>query len=383
MKAAGIVFIFSILAGLLAFACRHSPAPFDEGKWREQVQEQSVEKLYAPHFKDGRYFNPWMPMEYGGLWRFLKWKFSIEKQYSEEEKTYRPQFIPELKKRIQDMPEGDFIVWIGHATFLLRLQGDYWISDPMFSERAFLPKRITPPAITGEDLRELAPRLNVLISHNHYDHLDEASIRSLPEDSMIYVPLGLKQYVETFHRGVVQELDWWQEIALGGGKKLVCLPAQHWSRRFGQGYNETLWAAFLLITPEVTVYYGGDSGYFLGYKEIGRRFPHIDYALISTTAYHPRWFMHYAHKSIPEALDAFQDLDADLFIPTQWGTFQLGDEPPGYPALDLMRTIEERKLDRSRFILLNIGEIRPIDGGIRPVTDGRELSRLQTTRKPR
>ena len=360
MKASRIFFLFSILGVMFAFSCMHSPVPFDEGTWRQQVQEQRAEKLYAPHFNDGQYFNPWMPMEHGGFWRLLKWKLSSKGQYSEEEKNYLPQFLPELKKRIQDMPQGDFIAWIGHSTFLLRLKGDYWITDPIFSERALIPKRITPPAITGEELRELTPRLNVLISHNHYDHLDAASIRSLPRDSRIYVPLGLKHYVESIHQGVVRELDWWQEMDLGGGNRLICLPAQHWSRRIGQGYNKTLWASFLLITPETSVYFGADSGYFIGYKEMGRRFPHIDYALLSTTAYHPRWFMHYAHTSIPEALDAFHDLGAEVFIPTQWGTFQLGDEPPGYPALDLMRTIEDRKLDPSRFLLLGIGEIRPV-----------------------
>ena len=358
MKAPGISFFLRILGVVILFSCVPRPVPFDEGKWRRQVSEQNVEQLYAPHFKDGRYFNPWIPMEHGGFRRLLQWKLSSKAQFTEEEKNYRPQVVPDLKKRIQDLPEGDFIAWIGHSTFLLRLQGDYWITDPMFSERALLPKRITPPAITGQELRALTPRLNVLISHNHYDHFDKESLRSLPADSRIYVPLGLKQEVEAFHPGEVQELDWWQEIDLGGGKKLVCLPAQHWSRRLGQSFNETLWAGFLLITPETSVYYGGDSGYFIGYKEIGRRFPNIDYALISTTAYHPRWFMHYAHMSIPEAIDAFHDLGAEYFIPTQWGTFPLGDEPPGYPALDLMRTIKERQLDASRFLILDIGEIR-------------------------
>jgi N-acyl-phosphatidylethanolamine-hydrolysing phospholipase D len=360
MSKSGILFLLSMLGVMFSFSCVPKPDPFDEEKWREQVESQSVEKLYAAHVNDGRYFNPWMPMEQGGLWRLLKWRLSSKDQYSEEERNYQPKFIPDLKKRIQAMPEGDFIAWVGHSTYLLRIQGDYWITDPMFSERALLPKRITLPAITGEELRDLAPRLNVLISHNHYDHLDGKSIRSLPPDSRIYVPVGLKKYMESFHNGVVQELDWWQELDLGGGTRLLCLPAQHWSRRLCQGYNETLWASFLLIAPESSVYYGADSGYFIGYREFGRRFPAIDYALISTTAYHPRWFMHYAHKSIPEALDAFDDLGAKYFIPTQWGTFQLGDEPPGYPALDLTRTIQKRNLDPSRFLLMDIGEILPI-----------------------
>jgi N-acyl-phosphatidylethanolamine-hydrolysing phospholipase D len=360
MKRLGILSLLSILGVLLFLSCMHNPVTFDEMEWRKQVESQSIEMLYAPHFEAGRYFNPWMPMEQGGPWRFLRWRLSRKALYSEEDKNFSPGFIPELSKRIRAMPERDFIAWIGHGTFLLRIQGEYWLTDPMFSERALLPKRITPPAITGDALRDLTPRLNVLISHNHYDHLDEDSIRSLPRDSRIYVPLGLKKDLESFHNGPVQELDWWQEIDLGGGKKLVCLPAQHWSRRIGQGYNQTLWASYLLMTPETSVYYGGDSGYFIGYGEIGRRFPQIDYALLAITAYHPRWFMHYAHMNIAEALEAFRDLGAKHFIPNQWGAFPLGDEPPGFPALDLMRTIQDGNLDPSRFIFLDIGEILPL-----------------------
>jgi N-acyl-phosphatidylethanolamine-hydrolysing phospholipase D len=350
----------SLVIIMLLSSCMPNPMAFDEAKWRKRVEGQSAEKLYAAHFNDGKYFNPWMPMEHGGFWRFLKWRFSRKAEYTKGEKEYRPKFIPDLKKRIQSMPAGDFIAWIGHSTFLLRLQGEYWLMDPIFSERALLPKRVTPPAMTGEELRELTPRVNVLISHNHYDHLDVESIRSLPKDSRIYVPLGLKKYVASLHKGSVQEMEWWQEIDCGEGQKLICLPAQHWSRRFGQGHNETLWASFLLITPGVSIYYGADSGYFIGYREFGKKFPHIDYALLSTTAYHPRWFMHYAHKSIAEAVDAFHDLRARYFIPAQWGTFALGDEPPGYPALDLRRTIRERNLDPSRFLILDIGQIEPL-----------------------
>ncbi len=360
MKKWGFFLLLS-LGGLLAgSSCLHNPATFDEVKWRKQVESQSVEKLYANHFNEGKYFNPWMPMEHGGFWRFLKWKLSRKANYSEEATNHKPKLIPDLQRRIQAMPEGDFIAWIGHSTFLIRLQGEYWITDPIFSERALLPKRITPPAITEKELKELTPRLNVVISHNHHDHLDADSLRSLPEGTKFFVTLGLKAYVKSLHKGPVREMDWWESVDVGGGARLVCLPAQHWSRRLGQGYNQTLWASFLLITPEVSIYYGADSGYFIGYREFGRKFPQIDYALLSTTAYHPRWFMHYAHKSIPEALDAFHDLGAKYFIPTQWGTFHLGDEPPGYPALDLRSHIKERNLDPSRFIILDIGQIETI-----------------------
>lgn len=350
-----IVFLVIVTSIVLS---RADATSFDEAQWRKTVEGQSVENLYAPHFADEKYFNPWLPQEQGRFWQFLKWRFSEKGQYTEEERAYRPKLIPQLRERINDLDgKKDFIAWIGHSTFLMRLQDEYWLTDPMFSQRALLPKRVTPPALTANDLRELTDRVNVIISHNHYDHLDAKSIRSLPDNSRIFVPRGLKEFVSSLHDGVVTELDWWETIDLPGGTKLVCLPAQHWSRRIGQSVNSTLWASFMVITPKTTVYYGADSGYFVGYREIGRRFPNITYALLPITAYHPRWFMHYAHINAPEALDAFRDLGAQYFIPTQWGTFHLGDNPPGYPVLDLKKAMQEQNVDPSPFIIMDLGQI--------------------------
>jgi len=352
--------ILAICVATLVSSCVYNPVPFDETQWRRDVEGQDIEKLYAPHFRDGKYFNPWMPRERGRFWQFLKWRLSKKTQYTDEEMSFKANVIFHLKDRIKAMPEGDFIAWIGHSTFLMRLQGEYWLTDPMFSERAFLPKRVTPPAINGDELKGLTERVNVLISHNHYDHLDVDSIRSLPEKSRVFVPQGLKKYVESFHNGVVRELDWWESIDLKGGTKLVCLPAQHWSRRLGQAVNSTLWASYLLITSGTSIYFGGDSGYFVGYREIGRRFSDISYALLPVTAYHPRWFMHYAHMNAQEALEAFKALGAKYFIPTQWEAFNLGDNPPGYPALDLMKVIRKANLDPSRFIIMDIGQVEAV-----------------------
>jgi len=331
--------------------------PFDEEAWRRSVASQPVEKLYAPHYKDGKYFNPWMPMGEKKFSRFLKWRFSKAAPYTDEEKKFRAVAIPDLKKRIQALPaDSDFIAWIGHATFLIRLRGAYWLTDPMFSDRALLPKRISPPAMPAEDLEALCP-MNVLISHSHYDHLDVDSIKALPQGTRIFLPPGLKAYISTFFSGEAIEIDWWEDIDLGAGFKLVSLPTQHWSRRFGQPTNTTLWSSYLLVSPDVQIYFGGDSGYFIGYREFGRRFPNIDYALMPVTAYDPRWFMHYNHMNAPEALQAFDDLGARVFIPTQWGAFHLGDNPPRKPALDILKLRQARDLTPARYPLLSIGQI--------------------------
>ena len=341
-------------------SCSLTPPPFDEAAWRAKGLSADPALLFAPHFEDDRFFNPWMPNEDKSLFAVLRWRLTASQEYTEKETSYLPGVQANAKERILAMPQGDFIMWIGHGTFLLRLNGEYWLVDPIFSERAVIVKRKTPPGITAEALKEIASPLRVVITHNHYDHLDRRSILDLPENTKMFVPLGLKEYVQDMDKKDVTEMDWWQEINLGNGITLVCLPMQHWSRRLGHSPRETLWASYMLITQNTTIYLGGDTGYFIGYKEIAKRYPKIDYALLPTTAYHPRWFMHYNHMNVDEALLAFSDLNARYMIPQQWGTFHLGDEPPGYSIVELTKKIAERKLDASRFILMDIGQILPI-----------------------
>jgi N-acyl-phosphatidylethanolamine-hydrolysing phospholipase D len=345
--------------------CRSGAPVFSDAKWRNDVKAAAPDLLYAPHYKDGKFFNPWMPMEHGGLARFLSWKLSARNAYTAEEENAMPEVVPGLKARIDELPtDADFIAWIGHATFLIRAGGEFWLMDPMFSDRALLPKRRTPPALSLSEISALEKRLNVVISHNHYDHLDEASLYGLPDDARFYVPLGLKGAVEDTGKKTVVEMDWWQTLDFGNGTSLVCLPAQHWSRRLSQGTNETLWASFLLITPNATIYFGGDSGYFMGYQEFGKKYPGIDYALISVGAYHPRWFMHYAHLDIREALQAAEEMKAKYLIPAHWGAFQLGDEPIGYPLIDLNRTLNESGFDAAKVLIMGVGQLIRIPGKV-------------------
>lgn len=344
---------------LFIISCSSSDKQFSEERWHSQVFHTDTALLYAPHFKNGGFFNPWMPMQNRSFFHFLEWKFSTQQNsYTEEEKSYLPKVITNPLQRIHALGNADFIMWVGHNTFLIRINGTYFITDPIFSERALLPKRLTPPGISPDELKQLTGEIHVIITHNHYDHLDEDSINQLPEDAVFYVPLGLKNYFTALGRNNVAELDWWQEFSNENKFKIISLPKQHWSKRITQSTNSTLWASYMLITPKLTMYIAGDSGYFIGYHEYGKKFPHIDYALLPTTAYHPRWFMHYAHMDVNEALMAFEDLGARYFIPTQWGTFTLGEEPTGYPALDLKRKIKEKGLDEKRFLIMDIGEIK-------------------------
>lgn len=357
-------FLVVLLSGTLYLlpSCSWTAPDFDEDMWREKVLAAKTEDLYADNHDGKQFFNPWMPMENKGFFTLLRWRMSPRMEYTEEAWEYLPEVIGNPAARIRALGDADFIFWVGHGTFFMRLGGEYWLTDPMFSDRALLPKRKTPPGITIDEILSITDTetIHVLISHNHYDHLDKKSIAALPDDTRFYVPLGYKELIAGLGKTEIVEMNWWQSIDLEDGTRLVCLPMQHWSRRIGMGFNEVLWASFLIDAPDVSVYFDGDGGYFIGYREIGRQFPGIDYALIPTTAYHPRWFMHYAHMNINEAIDAFEDLGASFFIPTQWGAFHLGDNPPGYPALDLKRTIDEEELDPDRFLLLDIGGLHVI-----------------------
>lgn len=350
------LFLLLFIASLLS-SCLFTPQPFDEQVWRKRVLVQNVKDLYALHENDGVFFNPWLRNSEDRFLAVLKWKLSSAQDYTNEEESYLPEFIPDLFNRIQAIPkEEDFLVWIGHATFLLRLNGVFFLTDPMLSQRALIPKRFTQPALSKKELKKLNGPLHILISHNHYDHLDTETIASLPDQAHVHVPLGLKKYVEGFHRGKVSEHDWWNQVEIST-ISLTSLPVQHWSLRIWQGTNTTLWTSYMIQTKNHVIYYGGDSGYFIGYKEFARKYPAIDYALLPTTAYHPRWFMHYPHMNVEEALLAFQDLGAQYFVPTQWGTFRLGDNPPGLPFLELERAIQKQGLDETRYLRPQLGEI--------------------------
>ncbi len=348
-------------AAILFLVSACTPPNFSESDWLEKVESARVEQLYEPHEIDGVFFNPWMKIRDRTI-EVLKWKLTNAQSYTAEEEQYLPRVLPDTKSKIQMAGDRDFIAWLGHGSFLIRTGKAIWLLDPMFSKRALLPARFTKPALTAQDINELFPMVNVVISHNHYDHLDEDSISALSESYTFYIPKGLQKTVIQWQpRAHIVEMDWWQKKTLGDGYEIHCLPAQHWSRRAFDGFNTSLWASYMFITPEKQIYFGGDSGYFIGYREFGRKYPNIKYALMPVTAYHPRWFMHEAHMNAREAIQAFQDLGGRYFIPTQWGTFRLGDNPPGYTALDLKRNIKTLSLNPKHYLIPEIGQLIMLD----------------------
>jgi N-acyl-phosphatidylethanolamine-hydrolysing phospholipase D len=196
--------------------------------------------LYAPHSEPGRFFNPWAPPFNNRFVDLLRWQLGRNKKY---DKSAPPQ-VPVVANDgayLKDRGAPDSVTWVGHSAFAVQDGGEVFLTDPHFGKRALLPARVTPPGIP---LAAVPPDAFAVLSHNHYDHLDDWSVRHLPATIPWFVPLGLAGFFRDRGRQVV-ELDWWQS-ARHGRWTLTCLPAQHWSNRFGAPRNSSLWCGWLL-----------------------------------------------------------------------------------------------------------------------------------------
>jgi N-acyl-phosphatidylethanolamine-hydrolysing phospholipase D len=259
------------------------------------------------------------------------------------------------------------VTWIGHATMLVRLAGQTMLFDPHFSERASPvgfagPKRIVPLPI---DIGEL-PRIDlVMISHNHYDHLDAATVQRLaamPQGSPRFlVPLGLKAWFTDLGITRVDEYDWWQQTQQGG-VQVTFVPVQHWSRRRLADDNQSLWGGWVVEGEGLKLIHTGDTGYSMDFRDIGQRMGPFDLAFIPIGAYAPRWFMKVMHVDPGEALQVRADLRAERAIGMHWGTFEgLTDEPLDEPPRELARLSRAQGLTAQQFDVMKIGETRRLE----------------------
>lgn len=327
------------------------PRSFSEHDWKSAVEDTRTSDLYAHHVdEEGRYFNPWMPQD-RSVWAFWRWVLSSNSTEAYAKESGPASRVPNTGDYLLHAGEPSTLTHVGHATFAVQWGGQVVVTDPFFSHRAAVVARLVPPAFGPDRVPEGAV---VLISHNHYDHLDADSVEVLADRVTFLCPLGIGDYLRKLGAVSVRELDWWESSEIGG-TRFTALPAQHWSRRFRMGTNETLWCSWMLERGGSKIYYGADSGYFKGFREYGRRFPGIEVALLGIGAYEPRWFMHYAHMNIPEVLRAFEDLGAGILVPTQWGVLELGDEPAGWPAVELRRAVEQDPALRDRVSILPVG----------------------------
>lgn len=257
------------------------------------------------------------------------------------------------------------VTWIGHATLLLRMGGVNVLTDPHFSERASPvgfagPRRYHPPGVALADL----PRIDVVvISHNHYDHLDVASVEALHarfgDALQFFVPLGLKAWFADLGVTNVVELDWWDDAEIGG-VRFTLTPAQHWSARSPFDRNRTLWGGWAIRAPDTSVYFAGDTGYSEDFKEIGRRLGPFDFAAIPIGAYAPAWFMGPQHVDPAQALLIHRDVGARQSLGIHWGVFELADDALDDAPGALARARDAAGVSEHAFFVLKIGETRRI-----------------------
>ncbi len=275
--------------------------------------------------ESGTFVNPIpQPRDGAGKMLGLLWKFMTAKPRDASPRHPPLPLQPLTRQALEQAPDGS-LYRLGHSTVLMKLRGGFWLTDPVFAERAspvqwMGPKRFHAPPIA---LADLPPLRGVLISHDHYDHLDEATIRVLAaKTEHFFTPLGVGDRLIDWGVPAAQvtQLDWWQETE-HGGLRLAATPTQHFSGRSLFDGNRTLWASWVVIDDDLRVFFSGDSGYFDGFKAIGERYGPFDLTLVETGAYDPQW--PYVHMQPEQSLQAHRDLRGQWMLPIHNGTFDL------------------------------------------------------------
>jgi L-ascorbate metabolism protein UlaG (beta-lactamase superfamily) len=335
--------------------------PFFGSAWSARAAEGSFyyNGPRTDHFDGERFFNPG-GQQSRGLGEFLRWRFT-EKSVSWPE-VYPSPFRDIPPARVQGRELR--ISFVGHATFLIQTGGHNILTDPIWSERASPfpfagPRRYNPPGIGFE---HLPPIDAVLISHNHYDHLDIPTLARLwqRDRPKVVAPLGNDTVIRSQLPNIeVTALDWGSRWELAPGLQALVEPAHHWSARATNDRNHALWASYILRTAGPSVYFAGDTGFGEGrhFRQIATRHPHLDVALLPIGAYEPRWFMAPHHMNPKDAVQALGILKAGSALGFHWGTFKLTNEAIDQPPRDLADALREVGMPARRFTPMRPGQV--------------------------
>ncbi len=325
----------------------------------------AMEKKPYHHLPDGSFRNP-----EGSPKRDenVKWSYRIfNKEKKKLDMTVPSDHV--IKKEIvlsslERMKDNDYIMWIGHATFIIKLGNTTIITDPVFSKNAgpliFGPKRFARPAL---ELHEI-PNINLfLLTHNHYDHQDMSTIRNFPyKKAKVLVPLKLAKYFKGNGYRDIKEMDWYEEVEINENLKITFLPAVHWSKRSLTDTNKTLWGNFLIEYNGKKIFFACDTGVGNIYKSLGRKYGPVDLTLINIGAYNFYPIMPYKDKSVyhtnpEEALSIGRDLGSKKILGMHWGTFVLSLEPIMEPPVRFKENAEKHGFKKDDALIFKIGQI--------------------------
>jgi L-ascorbate metabolism protein UlaG (beta-lactamase superfamily) len=324
----------------------------------------AMEKQPYHHLPDGTFRNP-----EGSPVRSNDIKFSYRTFIKEKKKiniTVPKDHVIDkkiVKENLKKFKNDNYIAWIGHATFLIKLGETTIITDPVFSKNAgpliFGPKRYVEPAIP---LKEIPKTDLFLLTHNHYDHQDMSTIRGFPyKDAKVLLPLKLGKYFKRYKD--VNEMDWYDEIKINNDLKITLLPAVHWSKRSLTDTNKTLWGNFLIEYKNKKIFFACDTGYGNIYKELGEKYGPIDLSMINIGAYdfRPMFEKSIYHTTPEEALNIAQNLKSKKVLGTHWGTFVLSLEPIMEPPVRFKNSAEKYGFKKEEAIIFKIGEVNSLE----------------------
>lgn len=320
--------------------------------------------MVSDHYDEdqGTFFNPYVnETNHPGFSQMLKWFWERESPEISDSivNAVVPRVNPSTNRIFAVSPDsGIQITWIGHSTFLVQIDGINFLTDLIFTERSspiqwFGPKRFRAPV---SPLDSLPPIDFVVLSHDHYDHLDLTTAHKLDNGPKWIVPLRVKTLLISEGITNVEEFDWWEDSSFGP-LKIICTPVQHFSGRTPFSHNESLWAGWAIIGTKQKVWFAGDTGYNeIQFKAIGNLLGPFDLALIPIGAYDPEWIMQSHHVNPEEAVLIHNDIRSRVSVGMHWGTFTLTDEPIGEPSQRLMEAVESAGLEANSFMNIPQGE---------------------------
>lgn len=316
------------------------------------------------HHGKSQFYNNYDNSPKPSVW---KWYWERLTTRNPPEPSFNPEVVKTDTEYLRRNRTENTLTWIGHASIFLQSDGVNILMDPVFSQR------ISPVSFLGPQrkvqlpfqLVDLPPIDVVMVSHNHYDHLDLPTLKEIAQrpgnKTLFLVPLGNQALLNSEGIENVKELDWWEQVTIRN-LTVTFIPSQHWSQRTLFDYKKSLWGGWYVSSPQQKILYTGDTGYSKDFQDIHKKLGDVDVALIPLGSYEPRWFMKTYHVNPEEALMIHQDLHAKLSIGVHWGTFRLSDEPMDAPPLDLNKALEKMKSHHSGdFRVMKHGEIIKLD----------------------